>query len=181
MDSLKEIGLTRNDIDYVVLTHLHFDHVGGVTSLINGITELTFPNAIHIFQKKEWEIAKDSDDLNKASYNFERDLKLLEESGKYRLINGDYQLTEEVTLEFTSGHSEGTQVVRIESESELAYYPGDIMPMEVNRHLAVTTSFDLNRKKTFHAKKKILSEIKERNGVIFLEHDPKKQFLKFGE
>ncbi len=179
LDSLAKIGLSRKDIDIVVLTHLHFDHAGGVTSLINDTTELTFPNALHIFQKKEWKIAKDPDELNKASYNFEKDLKLLEESGNYQLINGDYQLTKDVTLELSGGHSEGMQVVRIESENELAYYPGDILPMEINRHLAVTTAFDLNRRDTFNAKKRILKEIKERAGIIFLEHDTKKQFISF--
>jgi len=50
--------------------------------------------------------------------------------GKYRYR--DFQLTKDVTLELVGGHSEGTQVVRIESKNELAYYPGDILPMEVN-------------------------------------------------
>ena len=181
LESLAKLGLTRNDIDFVVLTHLHFDHAGGVTSIINNNIELTFPNAIHIIQKKEWKIAKNPDELNKASYNFEEDLKLLEDIGNYKLIDGDFQLTKDVTLELTGGHSEGTQVVRIESENELAYYPGDILPMEVNRHLAVTTAFDLNRKDTFIAKKKILSEIKERDGIIFLGHDSGKMFLRFGK
>ena len=120
LESLAKLGLTRNDIDFVVLTHLHFDHAGGVTSIINNNIELTFPNAIHIIQKKEWKIAKNPDELNKASYNFEEDLKLLEDIGNYKLIDGDFQLTKDVTLELTGGHSEGTQVVRIESENELA-------------------------------------------------------------
>ncbi len=178
LESLAELGLDRNDIDIVVLTHLHFDHAGGVTSIINNQKVLTFPNAIHIFQKKEWEVAKYPDELNKASYNFEEDLQLLEEKGNYKLIDGDFQLTKDVVLELVGGHSEGTQVIRIESENELAYFPGDILPMEVNRHLAVTTSFDINRKDTFKAKKKILSEIKERDGIIFLGHDSNKQFIK---
>ena len=181
LESLAELGLSRNDIDIVILTHLHFDHAGGVTSIIDNKKELTFPNAIHIFQQKEWEVAKDPDELNRASYNFDEDLQLLEENGNYKLIDGDFQLTKDVTLELVGGHSEGSQVVRIESENELAYYPGDILPMEINRHLAVTTSFDLNRKDTFKAKKKILSEIKERNGIIFLGHDSNKQFIRFGE
>ncbi len=181
LESLAELGLTRNDIDLVVLTHLHFDHAGGVISIINNKKELTFPNAIHIIQKKEWKIAKNPDELNKASYNFEEDLQLLETNGNYKLIDGNFQLTKDLTLELTGGHSEGTQVVRIESENELAYYPGDILPMEVNRHLAVTTAFDLNRRDTFKAKKKILSEIKKRNGVIFFGHDSGRQFIRFGK
>lgn len=181
LESLAGLGLSKNDIDIVVLTHLHFDHAGGVISIIDNKKELTFPNAIHVIQKKEWETAKDPDELNKASYNFEEDLQLLEEIGNYKLIDGDHQLTKDVILELVGGHSEGMQVVRIESENELAYYPGDILPMEINRHLAVTTAFDLNRKDTFYAKKRILSEIKERNGIIFLCHDSKKQFIRFGK
>lgn len=181
LESLAKLGLNRNDIDIVVLTHLHFDHAGGVISVIDNKKQLTFPNAIHVIQKSEWEIAKDPDELNKASYNFKDDLKLLEDVGKYKLIDGDYQLTKDVFLELTGGHSEGTQVIRVDSNNELAYYTGDILPMEVNRHLAVTTAFDLNRKDTFKAKKKILSEIKERDGIIFLGHDSGKMFLRFGK
>jgi len=181
LESLAKLGLSRNDIDLVVFTHLHFDHAGGVVSFIDNKKELTFPEAVHIIQKREWEVAKDPDELNRASYNFKEDLKLLEEVGNYKLIDGDFKLTKDITLELTGGHSEGMQVIRIESDNELAYYPGDILPMEVNRHLAVTTAFDLNRKDTFKAKKKILSEIKERDGVIFLAHDATKLFLKFGE
>ena len=181
LESLAKLGLTRNDIDFVVLTHLHFDHAGGVTSIIDNKKVLTFPNAIHVIQKKEWEVAKDPDELNKASYNFEKDLQLLEDVGNYKLIDGDFHLTKDVTLELTGGHSEGTQVVRIENKNELAYYPGDILPMEVNRHLAVTTAFDLNRKDTFKAKKRILSEINKRDGIIFLGHDSNKQFIRFGK
>ncbi len=178
LESLAELGLNRNDIDIVVLTHLHFDHTGGVVSIIDNKKVLTFPNAVHVIQKKEWDVAKDPDELNRASYNFEEDLQLLEETGNHKIIDGDFQLTTDVTLELVGGHSEGSQVVRIESEGELAYYPGDILPMEVNRHLAVTTSFDINRKDTFKAKKKILSEIKERDGIIFLGHDTNKQFIR---
>ncbi|MBT3755839.1 MAG: MBL fold metallo-hydrolase [Candidatus Cloacimonetes bacterium] len=181
LESLAELGLTRNDIDIVVLTHLHFDHAGGIVSFIDDKKQLTFPNALHVIQQKEWEIAQNPDELNNASYNFKEDLKLLEDIGNYKLIDGDFELTKDVVLELTGGHSEGTQVVRIDSDNKLAYYPGDILPMEINRHLAVTTAFDINRKDTFNAKKKILSEIKERDGIIFLGHDSGKMFIEFGE
>jgi len=179
LESLAEHGLSRHDIDIVILTHLHFDHVGGVISKIDGLEQLTFPRAIHYIQKKEWKIAKEPDELNKASYNFERDLKLLEKSGMYKLIEGKYRLTEDIILELTGGHSEGTQVVRIESGDELAYYPGDIIPLEINRYPAVTTAFDINRKDTFAAKMKILKEIKQKNGIIFLSHDVNKQIINY--
>ncbi|MDO9577267.1 MAG: MBL fold metallo-hydrolase [Candidatus Cloacimonadales bacterium] len=178
LKNLQKLGIERTDINYVILTHLHFDHVGGVVSDFDGKLELTFPNAVHIFQKKEWETAKDPDELNRGSYNFQDDLQLLEESGKYQIIEGDFELVSGVTLELTGGHSEGMQIVRLKSEGELAYYAGDIIPMEVQRHLAVNSAFDINRKDSFLAKKRILAELKERNGLLFFAHDVEKEWMR---
>ena len=179
LQNLVNLGLNTSDIDIVVLTHLHFDHCGGTTSIFNGKKVLTFPNALHIIQKREWETAKNPDELDKASYNFAEDLALLETTGNYRLIDGNYALTKEIILELSGGHSEGMQVVRIESNGKLAYYAGDIIPMDANRHLSVTSAFDLNRKQTFLAKKKILQELKEKKGILFLNHDTENEIVVF--
>ncbi|MBC8385464.1 MAG: MBL fold metallo-hydrolase, partial [Candidatus Cloacimonetes bacterium] len=179
LDNLQEIGLSRFDIDFVVLTHLHFDHAGGIVSLFNDTKKLTFPNALHIFQEKEWEIAKNPDELNKPGYNFTEDLKLLEESGNYQIINGDFVLTPEIKLEFVAGHSEGTQIIRIESNDDLAYYAGDIICFEMHLHPGISTSYDICRKDTTKAKKKILNELREQKGILFLNHDMKKSFIQF--
>lgn len=174
LQKLKNLGLDREDVDYVILTHLHFDHAGGVVTFFDGKPELTFPNAIHIFQKVEWEMAQNPDELNKASYNFKDDLQLLKESGKYKITEGDYELFPGIKIELTGGHSEGMQVVRLESEGELAYYAGDIIPLQSLKHLAVNSAFDICRKDSFKAKKKILTELKERNGILFYAHDTQK-------
>ena len=179
LQNLRKLGIERTEIDYVILTHLHFDHVGGVISDFDGKLELTFPNAIHILQKKEWETAKNPDELNRGSYNFKDDLKLLEDSGKYQIIDGDLELVPGITLELVGGHSEGMQMVRLESENSLAYYAGDIIPMDVQRHLAVNSAYDINRKQSFLTKKRILSELKERKGILFLAHDTMKHLIDF--
>ncbi|MCF7792866.1 MAG: MBL fold metallo-hydrolase [Candidatus Cloacimonetes bacterium] len=171
LENLHKLDLKREEIDYVILTHLHFDHAGGVVTNFAGKPELTFPNAIHVFQKAEWEIAQNPDELNKASYNFKDDLQLLNESGKYKVIEGDYELLPGVKIERTGGHSEGMQVVRMESDGELAYYAGDIIPMQSLKHLAVNSAFEICRKDSFIAKKKILTELKNRNGILFYAHD----------
>lgn len=178
IENLQKLRIERTEINYVILTHLHFDHASGVVSEFDGKLELTFPNAVHIFQKKEWEMAKNPDELNKGSYNFQDDLQLLEDIGKFQIIDGDYELLPGITLELTGGHSEGMQMVRLESEGELAYYAGDIIPLEVQRHLAVNSAFDINRKDSFQAKKRILTELQERKGILFFAHDVKKQWMR---
>ncbi len=179
LDNLQKIGLNRFDIDYVILTHLHFDHAGGIVSIFDEKKELTFPNAVHIFQKKEWEMAKDPDELNKPGYNFKEDLKLLEESENYKIIDGNCHLFPEIYLELVAGHSEGSQTIRIESNNELAYYPGDIVCFESHLHPGISTAYDICRKDTSKAKKKILNELRERKGILFLNHDVKKRFVRF--
>jgi len=181
IENLQKLGIERTDIDYVILTHLHFDHAGGIVTSLNGKTELTFPNAMHIIQKKEWQVAKDPDELNRASYNFKDDLTLLEKSGSYKLVNGSYELVPGITVEFTGGHSEGMQVVRLESEGKLAYYAGDIIPLDVQRHLSINSAYDLNRKDLFIAKKRILTELKDKKGILFYAHDAEKQWVRLTE
>jgi len=179
LENLSTLGISRHDINFVILTHLHFDHAGGVTSIFNEKKELTFPNAVHFIQKKDWDIAKDPDELNKASYNFSADLDLLEQTGKFKLLEGDFSLTPEIKLILVGGHSEGMQIVKIESEDNLAYYVGDIIPLDAHQHLVVTTSYDVCRRETVNIKKKVLQELKDKNGVLFLPHDAKKKIIKF--
>ncbi len=179
LENLSKLGISRYDINFVILTHLHFDHAGGVTSIFNEKKELTFPNAVHLIQRKDWDIAKDPDELNKASYNFSVDLELLEQTGNYKLLEGDFFLTPEIELILVGGHSEGMQIVRIESGDNLAYYVGDIIPLDAHQHLVVTTSYDVCRRETVAIKKKVLQELKAKNGVLFLPHDAKKKIIKF--
>lgn len=178
LENLRVLGIVPAEIDFVILTHLHFDHAGGIVSIFNGKPQLTFPNAVHIIQKKEWQIAKHPDELNKPSYNFKADLILLEEAEKLKLIEGNFEIVPGVTVELTGGHCEGMQIVRLESEGELAYYAGDIIPVDAHRHLSVNSAYDLNRKELFMAKKRILSELKEKKGILFFAHDADKQWVK---
>ena len=179
--NLQKLGIESTDIDFIILTHLHFDHVGGVVSTYNEKPELTFPNAMHIIQKKEWKIARNPDELNRGSYNFKDDLQLLKESGNYQLIDGDYELASGITLELVGGHSEGMQIVRLESDDELAYYAGDIIPLDVQRHLSVNSAYDICRRDSFRAKKRILTELKERNGILFFAHDVERKWVKLSD
>ncbi len=171
IDNLARVGYRREDIDGVILTHLHFDHAGGVVSDFGNGDELTFPNAIHYIQEIEWSTAKHPDELNESAYQFDHQLGLLETSGKYQLVNGDVNLTPEIRLILAGGHSNGFQVVRIESEGELAYYGGDIFPHKEHLRPSVTSAYEVDRTRSFRFKRMILDELRPKNGPLFLAHD----------
>jgi len=177
LQNLQRFDLKPTDINYVILSHLHFDHAGGIISTVQGDSQLTFPNAIHIIQKQEWAMAQNPDQLNLKAYNFKRDLQILEDSENLLLIDGDYQLTEEISLELVGGHSIGLQVVRIAEGDFLAYFGSDIFPLEVHKHLAVTAAVDLCRNTTFTAKQKIWNELQSKQGYLIFSHDLKKKFI----
>ena len=171
VDNLEEVGYCREDIDGVIMTHLHFDHAGGVVSDFGNGDELTFPNAIHYIQEVEWTTARHPDELNASAYQFDHQLRLLEESEQFRLVNGDVNLTPEIRLILAGGHSNGFQVVRVESGEEIAYYGGDIFPQKEHLRPSVTSAYEVDRTRSFRYKRMILDELRPVRGRLFLAHD----------
>jgi len=169
--ALSEIGLNDIDITDVVLTHLHFDHAGGIVTSFGDTDALTFPKATHWIQKSEWEMAKNPDDLNHAAYNFAHQLSLLESSGTVKLIAGECEIAKGITLIEVGGHSVGSQIVQADLPEGFYIYAGDIVPTYFHTSLAITSAYDIARKDTFAAKKLIYKRLKERDGILLLDHD----------
>jgi len=169
--ALSEFGITDIDITDVVMTHLHFDHAGGIVTAFGDEDALTFPNARYWIQQSEWDMAKNPDDLNRAAYSFEHQLSLLETEGLVELIEGDNEIAEGITLIKTGGHTVGSQIVQADLPEGFYIYAGDIIPTYFHTLPAVTSAYDVARKDTFAAKKLIYSRLKERNGILLLDHD----------
>lgn len=172
--SLAELGLRDSDLTDVVLTHLHFDHAGGIVTGFGGSDRLTFPKARHWIQRQEWEIAKNPDGLNRAAYDFAGQLALLEERGKQELIEGTREIAPGVTLIKTGGHTAGSQIVEIDGPQGFFIYAADIIPTMFHTSAAVTSAYDICRKDTFKAKQYIYGRLKEKNGTLLLNHDLKR-------
>ncbi len=172
-ESLESEGYIPEDITDVILTHLHFDHAGGLISIDNEEKRLTFPNAVHWIQKDEWNIAKNPDALNKAAYNYERDLSLLEDEGTINLVNGDLELYKGIEVKKVGGHTEGFQIIEIETATHRAIYAGDIIPTQHHIDLPVISAYDISRKDSYKAKEYILNS----NSTVYFSHDPEIWFI----
>src|SRR5208283_3147929 len=116
-DVLKDLGLTADQIDYVILSHLHFDHAGGATRLVDGHVVPTYPNARYIAQRGEWDFAFEANARARASYRRD-DFLPLQESGQLQLVEGDSEIVPGVFVRLTGGHTSHHQVVYFESRDE---------------------------------------------------------------
>ena len=127
--NLSAAGFAPEDIDYVLCTHLHADHVGWNTRLIDGRWVATFPNARYLFARREWEHWQVSD--LRARYTtdpfFEDSLLPIMESGQAELVASDYSFDDNVWIEPWPGHTPGHVCVVVRSQGASAVLSGDIM------------------------------------------------------
>jgi len=169
--NLQAFNLKADDITDVILTHLHFDHAGGVVSSIHERDVLTFPNAVFHIQQREWDMAKHPDKLNQAAYQFEHQLSLLESDGKLHFVDGDAEIAPNLFVRLVGGHSVGMQIVEAVINKIPYIYAGDIIPTRYHLPLAITSSYDVSREDSFAAKQMIYDKLIRHKGFLLLDHD----------
>ncbi len=172
VDALNDAGLQREDIDYVINTHLHFDHCGGNTFIdSNGAIIPTFPQAKYVVQKGEWESACHPTPRDKSSY-LEKYFRPLEEHKKLQLVEGDTQIIEGVEVLLTPGHTAFHQCVKIESEGQVLFFLGDLVPTSGHVGLPYVMSYDLFPLETMQNKEKFYKLALEEDWTMAFNHDP---------
>lgn len=134
LQDLKAAGFSPEDIDVVLCTHMHLDHVGWNTKLKNGRWVPTFPNARYLFTQIEWDFWKERPP--DQSYNhpcIDDSVLPVIESGQAEFVKGDYGISEQAWLEFAPGHTPGHVTLHLESEGGEAILAGDIFhhPVQV--------------------------------------------------
>ena len=170
LKGLKKLGLTARDIDTVVLTQLHFDHVGGCTKLDrSGNAVPTFPKARYLVQKACWEEANDPNERSEHSYHAD-DFLPLQEAGVLTLQDGDSEIAPGVRTRVTNGHSGGHQIVLVEAGSERIAYVGDLIPTPYHVPLASISAFDQSPNETLVQKRELLSMAIDRGWLLVFGH-----------
>lgn len=129
LENLTAAGYSPDDVDYVLCTHLHADHVGWNTRLIGGKWVPTFPNARYLFAARElahWEDESLRSDYTDDPY-FEDSMAPILDNGLADLVEMDHRVDDFVSLEPSAGHTPGHVCVRIRSQGQEAVLSGDIM------------------------------------------------------
>lgn len=173
--SLAEIGLTHQDIDVVVLSHLHFDHAGGLLSAWrNGeAPELLFNNATFITGRAAWERAKAPHYRDRASFIPALN-ELLESSGRLELVDGERSATlgSRFRFHYSHGHTPGLTLTEIASPTGPLVFVGDLIPGVPWVHLPITMGYDRFPELLIDEKQRLLADLCDRSGSVFFTHDP---------
>lgn len=178
LERLAKLGLSPADIDYVLCTHLHADHVGWNTQLINGVWVPTFPNARYMFGRDEyryWEKAcaehSGNEPLNHGC--FDDSVLPVMEAGKAVLVDNDHQLETGVWLAPAPGHTPGNNIVHVQSGDKHAILTGDVMHSAIqlaNPDLSSRFCLDPDMSRT--TRRKLIDTYADTNVVMLPAHFP---------
>jgi glyoxylase-like metal-dependent hydrolase (beta-lactamase superfamily II) len=170
LDSLAEAGLRHEDIDVVVLSHLHFDHAGGLLApwMEGRPVTLLFPNARFLVGAEHWERARDPHPRDRASFIPEL-IGLLEASGRLELVEAGRpsSLGDAVRFEFSEGHTPGLMLAEVGGVAFCA----DLIPGRPWVHLPVTMGYDRWPEKLIDEKRVFLDDKIARGVKLFFTHD----------
>ncbi len=181
LDSLREAGFRHEDIDVVVLSHLHFDHVGGLFAAWQEgqPPRLLFPNATFVVGAQHWQRALHPHPRDRASFIPELP-GLLEASGRLELVEGDYSRTlgDAVRFHHSDGHTPGLMLAEVTGPCIVDGQPhggvvfcADLIPGRPWVHVPITMGYDRNAELLIDEKKAFLEDKLSREVALFFTHD----------
>lgn len=169
--AIRKAGVDPDRVTDLIITHLHFDHVGGATTLdAAGHPCMVFPSATHWIQEANWNSAIDPNPREKASY-LRQNIEPLEGT-QLKKIDGDGEILSGITVERVDGHTLGMQTVRVEGGGQVLRYLADLAPTRHHLRPAWTMGYDISAITAVEEKSRILAQALEEQAVLVLEHDP---------
>ncbi|GGH22896.1 MBL fold metallo-hydrolase [Sphingobacterium alkalisoli] len=138
--NIRKLGFEPADIKYVLLSHLHKDHTGGMVDFKNGVGRVAFPEAEYIIQRGEWENAYSSESESYRTEVFD----VLQRSGNLTLVEGDGALNNEIRYHVNGAHTEFHQAFHIETGGEHFFFGGDVLPEPEEIFRSFIAKYDLD-------------------------------------
>ena len=172
MERFKQV-CQPEDVDIVLCTHMHFDHVGWSTHLVNGEWVPTFPNAQHTFSEHEFSYwnSKPEKEMVEDLMGFDESIAPVYEAGLVKLVPDDYRVTKEVSLIPTPGHTPGHVSILIESDGQSAVISGDVLhhPCQI-AHPEWGSSFDTDTEQGNKSRRELLERFADTDTVFIGSH-----------
>lgn len=170
-DAIRELGRDPAEVSTVIVTHLHFDHAGGLTRLDeNGAAVPVFVNAEVVTQKQEWLDALANKSTMHSTYLRDH---LDPIADRVRLIDGVAEALPGLFVSPMPGHTWGQQAVRFEDDAgRTVVFPGDVMPTVNHAGPAAQMAYDMLPYENMLRKRSLLEEAHANGWVLVLDHEP---------
>ncbi|HEX6505653.1 MAG TPA: MBL fold metallo-hydrolase [Terriglobales bacterium] len=171
LDNLSAGGVSPDEIDIVINTHLHFDHCGWNTVRRGDGIVPTFPQAKYYVQEGEWQHARRQFERDRISYISENYDPLIN-TGQMELLKGDREIVPGISVRVYPGHTAHMQAVILESGDRKACYISDLIPTTAHIELTWGMAFDLYPVDTIESRKKYYAESIPGKWLTIFTHDP---------
>lgn len=179
LENLEKLGIKPEDIDEVILSHLHFDHAGGLLpahqAQQDGNNDLVFPKARFWVGAEAWERAEHPHFRDKASFIPGLNEKL-KNSGRLLIIRSPQDIPAEyqgiIEFIFTEGHTPGQMHTLVKGGVHSTFFCGDLIPGTAWIHLPITMGYDRYPEKLIDEKSKLYGRVEKENWLLFFTHDP---------
>lgn len=180
LENLKALNVKPEDIDEVILSHLHFDHAGGLLPTFieqqKGNQNLVFPRARFWVGATAWERAQHPHFRDKASF-IPGLVEKLEKSGKLLIIRSPSDIPPEykndIEMVYTDGHTPGQMHTLVKGGARPVFFCGDLIPGVPWVHLPITMGYDRFPEQLIDEKSKVYERVLKENWLLFFTHDPK--------
>ena len=175
LNNLIRMGIDPSTVDDVVLSHLHFDHAGGILSRYeNGPLHLIFPKAHFHASRKNWERSNAPHPRDRASFVPELN-RLLKDSGRLCLVDNKphESISSFVSFHWSDGHTPGLMMSEIKTSAGPMVFTSDLIPGSSWVHVPISMGYDRYPELVIDEKRGLLEELLPRGAVLFFTHDPK--------
>jgi glyoxylase-like metal-dependent hydrolase (beta-lactamase superfamily II) len=173
LEDLRTAGFPPEEVGAVLCTHLHFDHVGWNTRRMNGKWVPTFPNASYFFGRKEWEHWKHLRDTGGYHHmdHLVDSIDPVMDAGLVEFIEPDFQVTDEISLIPTPGHTPGHVSVLIRSRGQEAVITGDMMHHPIQLAVPATHgNFDMDKEQGARTRMDFIRRFADRQTLVIGSH-----------
>ncbi|WP_395802595.1 MBL fold metallo-hydrolase [Daejeonella sp.] len=175
-ENIRKAGYDPQDVSLVLMSHLHFDHAGGMVNNDNGQVSLSFPNAEYVINRGEWEAA-----YSKPSRSYKTEIfDFVQRSGSAHFVEGSGKLNNEISYEFTGGHCENHQVFLINEGDETIFFGADILPEPEQLLRKFIAKYDFDGRKAMELRQEYGMRSVEGNWECLFYHAKSKAIAKVG-
>ncbi|HFI0272744.1 MBL fold metallo-hydrolase [Streptococcus suis] len=178
LESLDQLGLSPEDIDVVLMTHMHNDHAGGLTRLVDGELVPTFPNATIYINDIEWEEVRYPNPRTRATYLPENWQAIQDQ---VQTFGSELKLVDGIEMHHTGGHSRGHSIILLKQEGETLIHMADTLLTHAHFNPLWVAAVDDYPMDSIKAKEKWIKQAYSQGYTFLFYHDPYYTLLKFNQ